>query len=448
MAQSIARRGIGARLPRWWVGVPLGAAGVLGNFGFSAVGPALPDITRALDVSAGAGAWVLVGYSLGVGISLPAGRLADQRGTRPVVGAAAAALLLGSLCAAAAPSFVVLVLARILQSFGTSALAVMCAVSITARVEPADRTAALAAYTAASSITIGCGALVGALVRDAVGWRGVFLLPLAALVGVALLWRRPVPGSRRGSEHLDLLTSVLTLVGVAAVLLVLTSGTTDLARSLTVALALLAVGVVAVLGIRSRRGLSDTLPPSLLSNRALWWLMTGAGSVFAVYLGQTYLLPLVVPSGTGVAAGLFWLPSAAAACAAVAIVTVRGPSSYRRLVTIGAAATAGGLLLAFAGETASLRMVALCLVVAAWATAQLFGLEWVPRLVAESERGVALGLFNFVFVASGSIGPAVAGVVLQASGATLAGVVVSVIGLSAVASAAVLARSGGRTASS
>jgi MFS family permease len=77
---------------------------------------ALPSIERGLAVSAGTAQWVVSGYALTLGLALvPAGRLCDTLGRRPMFLVALAAFVVTSALTGAAPSTGLLIGARLLQ---------------------------------------------------------------------------------------------------------------------------------------------------------------------------------------------------------------------------------------------------------------------------------------------------------------------------------------------
>ena len=84
--------------------------------------PALPSIGAALGVAEGnAHQWVVTAYLLGFGAAqIVYGPLADRYGRRPVLLAGLAIYTLFGLLAALAPSFDMLLLARVLQGLGAA----------------------------------------------------------------------------------------------------------------------------------------------------------------------------------------------------------------------------------------------------------------------------------------------------------------------------------------
>ena len=88
---------------------------------FSGVAVALPDIGKDLGASAGSVGWVLNAFALGAaGPLLVSGRIADRYGRRRLLLAGVVLFAAGTLLCAAAWTFDVLVVGRVVQGVATS----------------------------------------------------------------------------------------------------------------------------------------------------------------------------------------------------------------------------------------------------------------------------------------------------------------------------------------
>src|SRR5688572_18810176 len=139
-----------ARAPRASAtGGLLGALVAPGALGASPTAIALPATAQDLGLSRGQAVWVLAGYVLAAAMAVPVlGRLGDMRGVRTVLLVAAGFITAGSLLAAVAGSFAVLLLARLLQGVAFGALPVAAFAIVASRHEGPDRPLALGAMTA------------------------------------------------------------------------------------------------------------------------------------------------------------------------------------------------------------------------------------------------------------------------------------------------------------
>lgn len=173
------------------------------------------------DLSAGdvGRTWILSSMSVGLaGALLVAGSLADDLGRRRIFLGGLALFGVGGLVAAAAPTVLVLALARALQGIGGAAL-LATSLSLIAHAFPAghSRVHATGVWGAMLGVGIAAGPLAGALIGEVGSWRTAYvvlgLLSLAALVPGA----RGLQESRAPERRpLDPVGAVLLAVGLTA----------------------------------------------------------------------------------------------------------------------------------------------------------------------------------------------------------------------------------------
>ena len=174
-----------------------------------------PDLTAG-DVGR---TWILSSMSVGLaGALLVAGSLADDLGRRRVFLAGLTVFGVGGLVAAAAPSVLVLALARALQGLGGAAL-LATSLALIAGAFPAGpaRVHATGVWGAMIGLGIAAGPLVGSLIAEVGSWRTAYvvlgLLSLAALVPGA----RGLVESRAAERRpLDPVGAVLLGAGLTA----------------------------------------------------------------------------------------------------------------------------------------------------------------------------------------------------------------------------------------
>lgn len=175
--------------PRWGFILLLGAASGLSAFGMASVVPALPPLSRALQVDLSAVQWVVSAYLLGLALFQPVqGLLCDRFGRRPVLLGGVGLFLLASLAAGMAQTLAALVAARFLQAMGVSVATVVTRAVITDRHSPEAAAVALSFITAVMGVAPVIAPVVGGYATELHGWRGIFWLHAAvALLLLTLL---------------------------------------------------------------------------------------------------------------------------------------------------------------------------------------------------------------------------------------------------------------------
>lgn len=154
--------------------------------------PALPLLSRLFEADPGFIQLTITLYLAGMAVSqLVLGPLSDRFGRRPVILVALGLTVVTSLFAALAASASLLVLARVLQSFGASAGQVVGR-AIIRDVFDRDRSASMIGWvTMAMVVAPMVAPTFGGLLIETVGWRWVFVATaVVALAALALSFLR------------------------------------------------------------------------------------------------------------------------------------------------------------------------------------------------------------------------------------------------------------------
>lgn len=159
--------------------------------------PALPDILADFGVpDARSGLLVAAGSVAGVVIAPVVGVLADRFGRRIVLTTCLTIFGAFGALGAAAPSFDVLVLARLLQGVGSAGLINLAVVLIGDHWTGRDRTRILGRNTAVLTVGLAGIPLLSGAMTQLAGWRAAFLVYTVALGTAGAAWlildsRRP-----------------------------------------------------------------------------------------------------------------------------------------------------------------------------------------------------------------------------------------------------------------
>lgn len=390
------------------VGCLFGLAGM----GSAATAIVLPVLADDLGVSTGVSAWAVSLYALMFAVATAIyGRVSDLVGVRRPLVFGIVLMTVGALAGALAPSFEVLLAARVLQGAGAAAVPTLGIAAITHRYDGVNRTRALGIVAGVGAALSCVGPLAGGAVESWVGWRAVIALPVFGLLVVPLLWRMlPTAGS---GARLDLIGAVLVAGTSAGVIMLVQAPSTGATVAIVGGL-LLVLGVPAV-SFSVRRRPHGFLPVSVLHNSVAIRSSVGAAAVPASWFALLIAVPgvLVGAGWEPWQVGLALLPSAATGLLAprVAAPLLTRIGGVASLVVAGLLGVTGLAVAAAGATTASASVLVLAVVVVTFG----FGLGQpalmavVSSAVEPGVRGVALGLATLMFMAGGSIGSAVVG---------------------------------------
>lgn len=186
--------------PRRWKALAVTlTAGFMSLLDVSIVNVALPSIQRGIGADAGTVQWVVSGYALTFGLVLVAGgRLGDALGRRRMFLIALAAFVVASAFAGAAPTALLLVIARLVQGCTAGLLTPQNSGLIQDLFRGAERGRAFGLFGAVVGISTAVGPVLGGLILavfgEQDGWRWVFYVNVPIGVVAFILAMRLVPG--------------------------------------------------------------------------------------------------------------------------------------------------------------------------------------------------------------------------------------------------------------
>ncbi|MBN9606324.1 MAG: MFS transporter [Actinomycetales bacterium] len=381
--------------------------------------PALGAIGADLHADAVGVTWTLTAWLITAAVATPLlGRAGDLVGRRRVMLVALLAVAVGSVAAAFAPTLELLLAARVLQGLGGAAFPL--AFGLVRDAVPPQRVAGTIGILAAiMAVGSGLGTVVAGPVSETIGWRWLFVIPVAlTALAITLLLRSGVPAVRRPGR-IDPVPAVLLSGWLVALLLPLSSGAqwgwgSPLVVGLFVLAAVLLVAWVAV-EIRSHAPLVDMrmmrIPAVWTSNATA--LFTGA-AMFGVWAFLPRLAETPATTGWGLGAtvsavGIIMLPML------VAIATVGlvlGPLTrvfpLRVLLASGAALT-GLASLGIAAFHAEVWQFALAALVLGIGTGLVTSTtpNVIVRAVSGDQIGIATGMNSNIRTIGGALGTTV-----------------------------------------
>ena len=180
--------------------------------------PAVPAVERAFGLHAGHGSLTLSLFLAGYAVSpLIGGPLADRFGRRPVLLISTALFAASALLCAVAPSFLALLLARLLQGWAGGVCVTLPLAIVRDSMEGAAARQQIAAVTTVNGLTPMLAPILGSLVLLVGNWRVLFatqaLFGLLVLLAIVLRFKESLPDERRQRLHpLDLVRNYAVLL--------------------------------------------------------------------------------------------------------------------------------------------------------------------------------------------------------------------------------------------
>jgi DHA2 family methylenomycin A resistance protein-like MFS transporter len=205
-----------------WVILATSFSFVVTQLDLTIVNVALPRIAEDLSASVAGLQWVVDAYTLPFAVLIiSAGVFGDRFGSRRAYLLGLAVFAAASGACGLAPNPATLIAARAAQGAGAALLipSSLALLSHAAADDHSLRARAVGLWTAAGSVAIAAGPVLGGLLVASVGWRSIFLVnvPLCALGAGLTLWSVPPVEQRDATHHLDpagQLLAILALTGL------------------------------------------------------------------------------------------------------------------------------------------------------------------------------------------------------------------------------------------
>jgi len=286
------------------------------NLNLSVANVALPSIGAHFDSGQTTLDMIAVGYSLGLACSvLWLGALGDRYGRKMMLLLGTVLAIPMSVLAATAPSDIVLVLARIGGGLAAGMAYPTTLALITALWAPgAGRTKSIALWSGLGGAIAALGPLLAGVLLEHFYWGSPFWLTLPLAVVALYLAHKYVPAHvNEGTERVDNLGGILSLVLVGALILAINFAPVPNATTLTVILSIVAVVGLGLFYLRERRA-KNPLYDLVVAARPTFWVAACAGIIVfgslmgAMFIGQQFLQNVLGYSTLD--AGLAILPAA------------------------------------------------------------------------------------------------------------------------------------------
>ncbi|TQM13604.1 DHA2 family efflux MFS transporter permease subunit [Pseudonocardia kunmingensis] len=264
---------------------------------------ALPVLMTELQVEASVGQWLTAGFLLTMSVVIPVtGFLIRRVPTRTLFATAMVLFGAGTLLAAVAPGFGVLLAGRVVQATGTAIMMPLLMTTVMTLVPVARRGALMGNVAIVMSMAPAIGPTVSGMVLDLFGWRYIFWLMLSIALAVLVLGLRLITNvGETTAAPIDVVSVVLSALGFGGLVYGLSSLGHSGGTSPVMVWAAFAVGVVGVVAFVARQLVLQRADRALLDLRAFCSrTFTVAGVMMmltmAALLGTAILLPIYLQS--------------------------------------------------------------------------------------------------------------------------------------------------------
>lgn len=176
---------------------------------------AMPHLVVDLQISLSVAQWLTTAFMLTMATVIPVtGFLLQRVATRPVFITAMTLFSAGTLIAAIAPGFEVLLAGRVVQATGTAIMLPLLMTTLMTLVPPSDRGRVMGRVTIVMSVAPAIGPAISGLILTWLSWRFMFWLVLPIALVMLLIGARHIANvSETRPAPLDILSVVLAAIG-------------------------------------------------------------------------------------------------------------------------------------------------------------------------------------------------------------------------------------------
>lgn len=272
---------------------------------------ALPSIMRELNINESTSQWLVTGFMLVNGVMIPlTAYLMDRIKTRPLYLAAMGTFLVGSIVAAMAPNFGVLMLARVIQAMGgAGVLMPLMQFTLFTLFSKEHRGFAMGLAGLVIQFAPAIGPTVTGLIIDQASWRVPFII-IVGIALVAFIFGLISISSYNEVKYtkLDKRSVMYSTIGFGLMLYAFSSAG-DLGFTSPVVIgAMIISSIIIYLFIRRQFNISNALLNlSVFKNRTFALCTISSMIIMMSMVGPALLIPLYVQNSLALSALLFGL---------------------------------------------------------------------------------------------------------------------------------------------
>jgi MFS transporter, DHA2 family, lincomycin resistance protein len=293
-------------------------SGAVGMFNETALNIALTNLIEVFQISAATAQWLTTGFMLTLGILMPiSGLLLQTFSTRKLFIGSAMSLIVGTLIAALAFNFEMLMFARVLQAVGMGLLLPLMFNTVLVIYPQEKRGAAMGLVALVIMVAPASGPTIGGLLIEYLTWHYIFWFSLPLLVIGLLVGLKYLENVTDVTKpRIDLLSVLLSTIGFGGVVFGFSkAGEGAEGWSSTVVVASIVIGIVALVLFILRQNMSDPMLNLSVFKYPMYVIgMLLIMSCMLISMSSTIILPMFLQTGSGLSVfitGLILLPGSA-----------------------------------------------------------------------------------------------------------------------------------------
>ncbi|TKH03528.1 multidrug efflux MFS transporter [Peribacillus simplex] len=299
--------------------VSLLICGFVGMFSETALNIAMTNLMEVFQISAATAQWLTTGFLLTLGILMPMSGLLLQRfTTRQLFTGSLVSLILGTLIAALAFNFEMLMFARVLQAAGMGLLLPLMFNTILVIYPPEKRGAAMGFVGLVIMFAPATGPTIGGLLIEYLTWHYIFWFSLPfLLIGLLIGLKYLENVTDVTKTRIDLLSVALSTIGFGGVVFGFSkAGEGSEGWSSAVVVTSIVVGLIALVLFILRQ---NVMRDPMMNLSVFKYPMYVVGlllvlSCMLIIMSSMIILPMFLQTGTGLSVfttGLMLLPGSA-----------------------------------------------------------------------------------------------------------------------------------------
>jgi DHA2 family lincomycin resistance protein-like MFS transporter len=277
------------------------------------MGVAIPRLMEDLRIEASAAQWLSTAFMLTMAVVIPiTGFLLQRYNTRPVFIAAMTLFSIGTLIAAIAPGFAILLVGRVVQASGTAIMMPLLFTTVLNLVPPASRGRVIGNISIVISVAPAIGPTISGVILHYLDWRWMFILVLPiALAALTIGARKMVNVTEPTTANIDVLSVILAAFGFGGLVFGLSNFGDPWFGTLPLAVGAIALGLFIWRQLLLQRSDAALLDLRTFSSGTFTVSIVTVGVSMIALFGTIILLPIYTQTVLGLDAletGLMLLP--------------------------------------------------------------------------------------------------------------------------------------------